>query len=323
MKTEGFLAGWLGSGREGLVGNPQDPADRPYRIFLSSTEKLQQIIRSQERIHAPCWLSTNSFKKLGEPAFFERVYFDFDSPEDLALAKKEAFMLKRRLKDAYGVEALVCFSGSKGYNVYAFLQEPVPITDAEFFKKLQSVMIKDILKSWSSTVDSPLHTDIMRLSRIPYTRHNGSGKFCLPQEENGEVLLLNGIEKFVDSGLSDEFVQQEIRKTERILKHEKLCRRTPAQIEGSMKIRPCIEKALKTNLEGGSGHLMRIAAAREYLNAGFSEEAAAKLFAGQKDYSFAKSLQKVQQLNRKTMKPVRCSKIAELGFCLGERCRKT
>lgn len=81
-------------------------------------------------------------------------------------------------------------------------------------------------------------------------------------------------------------------------------------------VRPCLRKALETcnNLP----HLMRLAIAAEYKKAGLEDEDVARLFEGQEDYNFEKSLYQV-----KTADPERaasCQSIREWGFCLGFEC---
>ncbi|MEM2975369.1 MAG: bifunctional DNA primase/polymerase [Candidatus Bathyarchaeia archaeon] len=81
-------------------------------------------------------------------------------------------------------------------------------------------------------------------------------------------------------------------------------------------VRPCLKKALETcsNLP----HLMRLAIAAEYKRAGLGDEAVARLFEGQEDFSFTKSLYQVKTAEPE--KAASCQSIREWGFCLGFEC---
>ncbi|MEM2514550.1 MAG: bifunctional DNA primase/polymerase [Candidatus Bathyarchaeia archaeon] len=81
-------------------------------------------------------------------------------------------------------------------------------------------------------------------------------------------------------------------------------------------VRPCIKQALKAN--SNLPHLMRLAIAAEYKKAGLDDEAVARLFEGQEDYNFEKSLYQVKTAEPE--KAASCQSIREWGFCLGFEC---
>lgn len=90
----------------------------------------------------------------------------------------------------------------------------------------------------------------------------------------------------------------------------------PRRVDG---IRPCMKRALRLQLSGGNGHLMRLAVAVEHLAHGIPEEEVAKLFAKQRNYSYEVSLGHVRYVKQRGYMPFTCSYIQRLGYCL-ERC---
>jgi hypothetical protein len=71
-------------------------------------------------------------------------------------------------------------------------------------------------------------------------------------------------------------------------------------------IRPFIKWSLTQQLEGSEGHFLRIAAVREYWNAGMKDvEQLARLFVNQADYDFEYSIEKIKSIVSKEMKNVR------------------
>ena len=85
-------------------------------------------------------------------------------------------------------------------------------------------------------------------------------------------------------------------------------------------VRPCIRRAVRYDLTGSRGHMMRLAVAVEYLARGASEEEVAKLFKRQGNYNYEKSLNYVSHAKQRGYTPFTCSKIEELGYCLGPEC---
>jgi DNA primase large subunit len=100
-----------------------------------------------------------------------------------------------------------------------------------------------------------------------------------------------------------------------------LPRRLPEKLEEG-RIRPCILAALEAQLDGGSGHLMRLAIAREFLAAGYSVDEIVPLFKGQADFNPERTRYYVEHAARNPAKPFKCSTIRELGFCL-PNCRRS
>ncbi|MEM4727465.1 MAG: hypothetical protein QXD04_04350 [Candidatus Bathyarchaeia archaeon] len=89
------------------------------------------------------------------------------------------------------------------------------------------------------------------------------------------------------------------------------------------RIRPCIREALKRSLTGAKGHLMRVAVASEYISRGVrDEERLVKLFRSQENFSEEKTRRYIQDLLKRDYH-FSCTKIEELGFCLGDLCPLT
>jgi DNA primase large subunit len=74
--------------------------------------------------------------------------------------------------------------------------------------------------------------------------------------------------------------------------------------------------ALDRPLEGGNGHLMRLAVAREFLNAGYNMDEIIPLFKNQSDFKLEKTRYYVEHAAKNPTKPFTCQKIRELGYCL-------
>ena len=78
--------------------------------------------------------------------------------------------------------------------------------------------------------------------------------------------------------------------------------------------RPCIIEALKQQLTGGNGHLMRLAIAAEYKSLNYPTEQIIQLFKSQLDFDFQTSLTQIESAD--PQKTATCQSISEYGYCL-------
>lgn len=78
--------------------------------------------------------------------------------------------------------------------------------------------------------------------------------------------------------------------------------------------RPCMVEALKRQLSGATGHLMRLAVAAEYRRLGYPNQQIVELFKSQNDFNFDVCLTQVESAD--PAKAASCETIAEYGFCL-------
>jgi hypothetical protein len=297
-------------GREIFDGN---------RVFLDSDKEFLEYLAWTKVTRSPAWLSVQPFNKRNDVTTVEKLFFDFDS-KNLDLAWKEASSFAETLKKCYGVESLLCFSGSKGYHVYVWLQELSKFTTAEEAKRFCRTAQRLILKGlYCETLDPNPLGDIKRVARVPYSIHEKTLNPCVPVTINRKpcwILDLSGFRKY---GLSAEFTQVCMKNAEEKQRKRVFHSGPQNRTQG---VRPCLEAALNADLEAKEGHSIRIAIAAEYLKAGFSLEQTAELFKGQTDYSFERSLYYVQDILTRKYKPFKCATIRELGFCLKNCPRK-
>ncbi|MCL2287947.1 MAG: hypothetical protein FWC33_02025 [Candidatus Bathyarchaeota archaeon] len=78
--------------------------------------------------------------------------------------------------------------------------------------------------------------------------------------------------------------------------------------------RPCIIEALKQQLTGPTGHLMRLAVAAEYKRLGYTQEELIDLFRSQLDFDFNICKTQIESVNIE--KTAKCATIKEHGYCL-------
>ncbi len=78
--------------------------------------------------------------------------------------------------------------------------------------------------------------------------------------------------------------------------------------------RPCIIEALKHQLTGPNGHLMRLAAAAEYKRLGYTNQEIIDLFRNQEDFDYNACSIQVDSVD--TEKTAKCETIKEYGYCL-------
>ena len=315
---EEFLKEWFGihAGRE--LGSPE-------RFFVEKPEDLIDFVQKCRAEHAPCYMSVQPYSRRDQVYGLEKLFFDFDCKEDTSLAWRDAATFAENLIEFYRVLPFITFSGGKGYHVYVFLKNTVvfPLHRTEFVKHVYERLQRKLLKGLKfETLDQSVIGDLKRLARVPYSIHEKTEKTCHPISLQHQFIDPRSLEVYRLYGLDTGLIQDicgEL-KLEEKLKEFLTREKKSIRIFKTGKVRPCIQEALKQPLEDKEGHLMRLAIAVEFLNKGYSVDQVVDLFRAQGDFSERKTRYYVEDAKRKGYKPFRCSKIRELGFCLGDSC---
>ena len=285
------------------------------RVFIDSFEQFKDYIKWCKVALSPCWMSVQPFKGRNQVFTVEKLFFDFDGA--LVKAWKEASTFARHLEQHYGAEALVAFSGCKGYHVYVWLSKSQHFKDGRQAKMFYTIAQKLLLKGLKfETLDQQVIGDIKRVSRIPYSIHEKSLNPCIPLTLAHAPLLISTLKGFREGGLSLHFIKLCLKQMENVGRKRLTLRHR--NVKGA---RPCISAALNRQLEGEGGHLMRLAIAIEHLHLGMKPFEIAPLFQSQSDYDYERSLYFVEDALKRGYKPFKCKTIQALGFCL-HGCRR-
>jgi hypothetical protein len=105
-------------------------------------------------------------------AFFDRVYYDFDSKDNPKFAIDKALEFAKSLKARFGVDAVVAFSGLHGAHVTVPLKKPV---NWGIYERLWDVLIAPY--DFRNLVDRKVR-EPKRIYRVPYTwnvKEDGKG----------------------------------------------------------------------------------------------------------------------------------------------------
>jgi len=286
------------------------------RVFIDSPERFIEYVGRCKASRSPCWMSVQPFKDRNQVFTVEKLFFDFDG--SLIKAWKEASTFAQHLKQYYGVEALVVFSGCKGYHVYVWLASSQHFEGSKQAKMFYAMAQKLLLKGMKlETLDMQVLGDIKRVSRVPYTIHEKNSNPCIPLTQSHAPILIGNLQGFRKAGLNSRFIKLCIKQMEKDADRKRLVFRH-RNVKG---VRPCISVALNRQLEGKGGHLMRLAIAIEHLHLGMKPFEIAPLFQSQSDYDYERSLYFVEDSLKRGYKPFKCKTIQALGFCLPD-CRR-
>ncbi|NLF88844.1 hypothetical protein GX563_08485 [Candidatus Bathyarchaeota archaeon] len=336
---EDFLKEWFHTpegGREVAPTYGWEPNGKPLltrRYITDPNIFIEYIATPEERITGK-YQSVLIFNGQNKPVIIDKVYYDFDSLTNIESAYNDAIAFQLKLKTYYGAESLLCFSGMKGYAVYVWLRCPLRsdnIVDLKaYYTRIQNTLL---LGSDYKTLDHNPLGDIKRVSRIPYTLHQKYGSLCTPIGGNREAINIPSIQFYRENGLSNQFIdfciakekqsqqQKKEYKQQQEKKRQLFLKRHPNTVM-NRKIRPCIESALKQQLTGTAGNSMRVGITSEYLNNNYNVEETTQCFSSQEDYNAGFTLEKVQDIKERGYKPLKCSTIQRLGFCLADCLRK-
>ena len=296
-------------GRE--LGNPQ-------REYWSDPSELHYWISLNEAEARPSYMSVAIYAERNQAVAIDRLYYDFDSKEDLEAAWRDARILTQTLRRRYGAESLIAFSGRKGYHVYAFLERPYRgLHIKEVYGELQAMTLRGLRLQ---TLDGAVIGDVKRLSRIPYTMHEESGQLCHPVDHRRLPLLVdpNSLWILRNRGIPSEVVEIALSHVEERRAAEEVRRKLPrGKINPKYErrdLRPCLRRVLEEEPE--PAHLVRVALVAELRAEGYGPEAIIQLFSRFRDYYRRKTEYQVRDIIRRRIRPFRCSTLQKLGVCL-------
>jgi hypothetical protein len=317
-----FWSQWFnGYSRE--VGNPK-------RWFIREAEELINFIETK---NPPFFMSVNPFRDRNQVYGIEKLFFDFDHPEPHK-AWVEAKDLVKNL-ESRGLEPLMVYSGRKGYHVYIYLKEEIGVDLPEHkLKALYGVLQKVALNGQKyETLDPAVMGDIKRLARVPYTVHEKSGRHCIMVDTYGGTQQIMDLEKYREGGLGLKQVYRALElvnkeeKTKKIVEARSKAKHIQAKTEGKTYQpkgygpRPCIFEALENgSLQGGDGHLMRLAIVAELRANGWDKNRIIEAFNHTPDFNRKITDEQVTHAVKKGYTPFKCDTIKSLGYCIREKC---
>jgi len=162
-------------------------------VIRSKTE-IQNNLIATHMIEAhqnwtSCYITVYSFESWhGRPdnATIDRIYLDLDHHTNPEFAVTDAIRLIEGLHSKYDIETTQYFSGKKGIALYIDF-EPVPIAPENkkgVVKGFQQHILMEVFhlqfEGQGGTVDQSVIGDINRVSRLPNTKHQLSGLYCIP-----------------------------------------------------------------------------------------------------------------------------------------------
>ena len=290
----------------------------PYQKFIPDSNVFRNFYHECERQHKPCFMSVQPRRKHNVVFALEKLFFDFDCEGNVDKAFQEAKEFSAKIKKYYGGESLLVFSGHKGYHLYVFCEQTLQFNPS-LYKPAYEQLQKKLLRGLDyETLDPQPLSDVKRLARVPYSRHEETGHRCTPVTMNGDPLLVlpSAIDGYRQHGLSVELVERTLEQIEKRRKRRRP-RHKKRQIQFS-DVRPCVNSALRQNLEGH--HKMRHVIAVEFLHLGWRVEDVVQLFATQPDFDPEESRYQVSHARRQGYRTYTCEKIRGLGFCLEDEC---
>jgi hypothetical protein len=316
--NEKFLEEWFGvDGRE--LGCPE-------RFYTDKPQDLLRLVQDCRKTLQPCYVSVQPYSGPDKPCALEKLYYDFDCKEDPNLAWTDVTVFSSSVKRFYGAEPLVFYSGQKGFHVYVFLKQTIYFneTPLAFAKQVYTELQTRLIKGLSlPTLDPQPIGDIKRLARVPFSIHEKTGSLCVPMDVDRKPFTPESLDtyKTLNAELLAPIIK-ELKTREKIASTEHSKPSKALQTRTAKGIRPCITAALSKHLEGGRGHLMRLAVVREYLAAGYNTAEIVQLFRSQLDYNPEKTRYYVEYAQKNPAKPFRCKTIQALGFCLPD-CKRS
>jgi len=226
----------------------------------------------------------------------------------------------------------------KGYHIYIYFDKVYSITgDENFIKNVYYRLIKNVFGEFRSEYfDTTSQRDIYRLCRVPLSYHEKNDEECIIVDGKLKPTKIRGLSYYKYSGLSKKDI---IRAMNEVNFIDNEIKSKPAPVKNIIKynvnnnykkeIRPCF----KVRLESGEmSNMLRLAMLVEAFYYGIqTEDEMVEFFRPLHDWDGDKSNSKCRyqvnrffnlnvENNKCKIKPWRCSKLEEHGFCIHDSC---
>lgn len=359
LNREKFWLNWFGiHGRE-LGSNIPHPfgtclkgSEKSRRMFTQNYKTYLEFINWCNEHQSACWITSQPMRAYNTPLGIEKIFFDFDYK---GLGKNQNMTPTKRKKVKKQVLKFVetldyepfIVATRKGFHVYIFLRriyefQPrnIPFAKEVFgvlglsllgIKKLYCELEEDDRKKWKYLDFGPLG-DIMRMARVPLTKHEKTGLMCRILNRSLEPTKVRGVELFRGYGLREDSVREAVELVKSYHKKQiskqwrtitsgaKAFESSSNGFKGSM--RPCFTDRL-FNI-GEMTHQQRLALLMEAHASGYkTEEQLMQLCRHFKDFNEKTSRTQIQWfLKNKAGKfpPYQCETIERLNWCLRNEC---
>ena len=313
------LAYTIGASR---ASKPRFSRNNFYRWFDAYLEVKK--LNGRENLY----LSIGFYREPSPTPEYHYLYFDFDSEENVEKAKSEAKQFIQYLKDRFGCDPVVVFSGRKGYNIIVVLSKPVS------FETYRVLWLKLTAPFTFKTLDTKV-LDSRRVHRIPYTyniKPSGKGLAKIlrndftsmgPEDfdwENYEPLKLSSIKIYR--------IEADIPKPKVIFVGKRFSEKKPLpeRIEDLVDceaVPPCIRNIIEAFVKTGElDHYQRLAMVLYLKWVGFNIDQVVDLFRNYgKDFNEKITRYQVEYLyglrgKREDWLMYSCSKLKQLNICL-------
>jgi len=270
-----------------------------------------------------------------EPVYFDMVVYDLDIPlpkkecvrlrteepkrfnQLLARTRGEALRLYRHLEKRYNCTPMLNFTGNRGYQVWLPLEKPLP---AVFYKMafhyyLAGLEFKEEL---DLNVDDPA-----RLCRLPYTRHEASGRLCIPLDPSTLRPLrleeaASRLKPAPVSVLEELMGLDEIKMPKRVVLGRGKAKLPDSDPGGFRGVRGLVKRLMETFPGREPAHHERLIVLFELVNAGWSDEQIHQVFKECVDYDPRTTQYMIDHARKHGYKPYRTKQILELVSWLRE-----
>lgn len=267
------------------------------------------------------YLTVNPMRDLDHTDLILKIGYDFDGKDGCRKAFEDAQLLRKTLRERWGCESLLIFTGGRGYHLYFWLKVPYTNPDAkrivDVYRELYRMSTYGLtLETIDTSLDYPKHQ-----MRAPFTLHQKTGDFCRPVEVVNELPEVHPIEPgFTDYYRSHGVPSEVVHRAEMNLDKPKPQTPPVKKSKYPKKLRPCLDGILRTGTMDDDGWL-RAQAVFELRRLGVKEAEVKALFKNMPKYDEEKTDYHVHWVYQcKGDKRVKCGTIAGKGYCMGEGC---
>lgn len=160
------------------------PLKRAFVTDIDNLEQFYDLYKEKYNLYTGVFNQRNSYdgwKTPNVPYDFklssrcDRLAFDIDCKTNLTIAHNEVIQLYHYIKEEYGGEPLLIFSGQKGFHLYMYFTEIQ--VDWKYIRQFQEDIVNKLELEF---VDPAILGDASRVLRLPFSTHQSASRACIP-----------------------------------------------------------------------------------------------------------------------------------------------
>jgi|GEM_PF-5412056 len=259
-----------------------------------------------------------------EKRMVDTIFIDIDD-RDINKSYEKLWGILTRL-ERMGIDVgklRIYFSGKKGFHIFLDF-DPIWLPNFVSFRSVCMRLLREL--KIEKLIDIRTVGDWRRVSRVPYTKHSGSGLYCYPVDPTESIQVIKS--EAVNPSIVEikvnrrncrsirKYLKGIVKSYGRVYKRNIECRISRRPKPEGLELPPCIKAWLSELAETHElDHYARLNIAIFLLRSGWSVDEIVNLFSIANDFDEHKTRYQVEYAKKRELLMWSCHKLIDMGLC--------